>query len=77
MTPLLLVSNPGEFADELLETGVRRFIIQPFHFTRGKFVANTREEAARLMADKLHCEIEDFVPAYTRSYQATRTYYPR
>ena len=71
MTPLLLVSNPSQFADDLLETGVERFIIQPFHFTRGKFVANTREEATRLMADKLDCEIEDFVPAYMRSYAAT------
>ena len=69
MTPLLLVSDPELFADELLDTDVRRFIIQPFHFTRGKFVANTREEAARLMAEKLDCEIEDFVDAYMRGYR--------
>ena len=69
MTPLLLVSDPELFADELLDTDVRRFIIQPFHFTRGKFVANTREEAARLMAEKLDCEIEDFVDAYMRDYR--------
>ncbi len=71
MTPLLLVDDPVKFADDLLDTGVRRFIIQPFHFTRGKFVANTREEAARLMADKLDCDTDDFVPAYMRSYKAT------
>ncbi len=70
MTPLLLVENPVRFAGELLETGVRRFIIQPFHFTRGKFVANTRENATRLMADKLDCEVRDFVSAYMRSYNA-------
>ncbi len=69
MTPLLLVSDPDLFADELLDTGVERFIIQPFHFTRGKFVANTREEAAELMADKLDCEIEDFVDAYMQNYR--------
>ena len=69
MTPLLLVSDPELFANELLDTDVRRFIIQPFHFTRGKFVANTREEAARLMAEKLDCEIEDFVDAYMRDYR--------
>ncbi len=71
MTPLLLVDDPVKFADDLLDTGVRRFIIQPFHFTRGKFVANTREEAARLMADKLDCDTDDFVPAYMRSYKTT------
>lgn len=71
MTPLLLVDDPVKFADDLLDTGVRRFIIQPFHFTRGKFVANTREEAAQLMADKLDCDTDDFVPAYMRSYKAT------
>ena len=69
MTPLLLVSDPELFADELLDTDVRRFIVQPFHFTKGKFVANTREEAARLMAEKLDCEIEDFVDAYMRGYK--------
>ena len=71
MTPLLLVSDPELFADELLDTDVRRFIIQPFHFTRGKFVANTREEAVQLMADKLDCEIDHFVDAYMQDYKST------
>ncbi|MCY4476083.1 MAG: radical SAM protein [Chloroflexi bacterium] len=73
MTPLLLVSDPELFADELLETDVRRFIVQPFHFTRGKFVANTRDEAARLMADKLDCEIDYFVDAYMTDYRVTES----
>lgn len=68
MTPLLLVSDPELFADELLDTDVRRFIAQPFHFTRGKFVANTREEATRLMAEKLGCASDDFADAYMRDY---------
>ena len=71
MTPLLLVSDPELFADELLDTDIRRFIIQPFHFTRGKFVANTREEAVCLMADKLDCEVDYFVDAYMRDYKST------
>lgn len=71
MTPLLLVSDPELFANELLDTDVRRFIIQPFHFTRGNFIANTREEAVRLMADKLDCNIQDFVSAYMRDYEVT------
>lgn len=73
MTPLLLVSDPQLFADELLDTDVQRFIIQPFHFTRGKFVANTREEATRLMAEKLDCDATDFVDAYMRDYRVTES----
>ncbi len=73
MTPLLLVSDPELFADELLDTDVRRFIVQPFHFTRGKFVANTRDEATRLMAEKLDCDVTDFVDAYMRDYGVTES----
>ena len=69
MTPLLLVDDPEAFADKLLDTGVRRFIIQPFHFNRGKFVANTREVAARIMAEKLGCEVEYFADEYMRHYR--------
>ena len=53
MTPLLLVSSPYAFADSLKETGVQKFIAQPFHFQRGKFIATTRERAFDLMAEKL------------------------
>lgn len=49
MTPLLLVSNNGGFADELIDTGVKKFIARPFHFVRGKFVASTRDVALNLM----------------------------
>lgn len=73
MTPLLLVSDPELFADELLDTDVRRFIVQPFHFTRGKFVANTRDEATRLMAEKLDCDVTDFVDAYMDDYRVTES----
>ena len=59
MTPLLLVGNPHAFAAQLLATGVRKFIIQPFHFNRqtrpGQFIANTREPALELMARRLDC----------------------
>lgn len=49
VTPLLLVSNNGGFADELIDTGVKKFIAPPFHFVRGKFVASTRDVALNLM----------------------------
>ena len=48
ITPLLPVENPDGFAKELLNTGIRKFIIQPFHSDKGKFVGATREAAAQL-----------------------------
>ncbi len=57
MTPLLLVSSPYAFADSLVETGVRKFIAQPFHFKQGKFLAGTRDGAHELMAEKLRCSV--------------------
>ena len=33
------------FTQELLNTGVKKFIVQPFHPDKGKFVASTREIA--------------------------------
>ncbi len=69
LTPLLLVSKPYEFADHLLETGVRKFIIQPFHFQKGKFIAATRDRALDLMASKLNCDRTSFRSRYMESYQ--------
>lgn len=52
MTPLLPVTDPDTFAQQLLATGVQKFIIQPFHPDRGKFVAGTRNEAKRLFKER-------------------------
>lgn len=49
LTPLLPVTSPERFADELLATGVQHFVVQPFHAERGRFVAGTRDEALRLV----------------------------
>lgn len=68
MTPLLWVSDPDAFAKRLLETGVRKFIVQPFHFQRGKFVASTREKALDLMARKLGCDRAVFRERYLAHY---------
>lgn len=48
LTPLLPISDPRGFADQLLETGVRRFVVQPFHAARGRFVAGTRGRAVAI-----------------------------
>jgi DNA repair photolyase len=50
MTPLLPVGDPEEFAASLVATGVPRFVVQPFHATRGRFVAGTGREALKLIA---------------------------
>ena len=69
MTPLLLVNNNGDFADDLIGTGVTKFIAQPFHFVRGKFVASTREDALSLMAEKLGCGRDNFGQEYLGRYR--------
>lgn len=68
MTPLLWVSDADAFAERLLATGVRKFIVQPFHFQRGKFVASTREKAVDLMARKLDCDRAVFRERYLARY---------
>ena len=45
MTPLLPVENPKEFAVSLKDTGIKKYIIQPFHSNKGRFVAGTRKAA--------------------------------
>lgn len=69
MTPLLLVSDNRDFADELIGTGVKKFIAQPFHFKKGKFTANTREKAFDLMAEKLGCSRDNFQIEYLERYK--------
>lgn len=49
MTPLLPLEDPLGFADALRNTGVNDFVVQPFHASRGRFVAGTGEEARELV----------------------------
>lgn len=49
MTPLLPVNDAEAFATELKETGIGNFIIQPFHKSKGKFVAGTRDSALDIL----------------------------
>ena len=69
MTPLLIVSSPYAFADSLRDTGVQKFIAQPFHFNQGKFVAKTRDAAFDLMAEKLNCDRASFREEYLEHYR--------
>jgi DNA repair photolyase len=51
LTPLLPLSNPTKFVQDLKATNVTHFVVQPFHLSRGKFVAGTRPEALRIAAE--------------------------
>jgi len=49
MTPLLPVMHASNFAEALLATGVKRFIVQQFHPKRGAFAAGTKDTATPLI----------------------------
>lgn len=51
ITPLLPVENAEDFAKILLDTGIKKFVIQPFHSDKGKFIASTRENAMKLVKE--------------------------
>ncbi|MDC0048853.1 radical SAM protein [Verrucomicrobia bacterium] len=52
MTPLLPIENPETFASSLIDTGVEKFIIQPFHASsKSRFVAGTRDRALELQRE--------------------------
>ena len=72
MTPLLPVQNAERFTDDLLATGVQNFIVQPFHFQSGKFVAGTRDAALGLLATKLDCGQHDVPGRYLEHYDRVR-----
>ena len=69
MTPVLLVNDKHQFTESLIATGVQKFIAQPFHFSRGRFLAGTRDKALELMAEKLGCSRKEFVGQYEERYQ--------
>lgn len=52
LTPLLPIKNAGSFVQQLLDTGVEKFIIQPFHSDKGRFVAGTRDQAMGLLKEQ-------------------------
>ena len=45
MTPLLPLDDPAGFAGQVMGTGARRFVVERFQPTRGRFAAGTRPEA--------------------------------
>lgn len=51
LTPLLPVKSPERLAAMLLETGVKRFVVQDFHAGKVRFAAGTGAEALRLASE--------------------------
>ena len=72
MTPLLIVQDAGRFASDLRATGVNSFIVQPFHFRRGKFVAGTRDAALGILTTKLGCDPDRMADRYLEHYRRVR-----
>lgn len=48
MTPLLPVEDAQGFAKLVGATGAARYVVQPMHVSKGRFVAGTRETAVQL-----------------------------
>ena len=72
MTPTLLIDDPHGFADILLETGVQRFITQPFHFEKTAFKAGTREKGLNVLTKILGCDSSRVIQAYMHHYNKAR-----
>lgn len=51
ITPLLPVESVDRFVEGLLATGASKFVIQPFHADKGKFVAKTGAKALALVGE--------------------------
>lgn len=43
--------------------------LTPLHFEKGEFIAQTRQEAFRIMAEKLGCPLDGFQQEYVRHYR--------
>lgn len=69
MTPLLPVKDAHQFANELVQSGIKKFIIQPFHAEKGKYVASTREDAMKIVNDmgwtyEKYIEVQKIIQQY-------------
>jgi hypothetical protein len=71
MTPLLPIINADNFSKTLLATGIKKFIIQPFHPDKGKFIASTREDATKLIK-----ELDWNMSKYEETLKIIQTYIP-
>ncbi len=73
LAPLLLLENVSDFTKRLKDTGCTRFITQPFHMNnygqeKQILIAQTSEEAVKLMASWLQISEKDFPKRYKEVY---------
>ena len=72
MSPLLPTDQPKDFAHDLLNSGITRFIIQPTHTGRpaggGRFRAATRNEIVEQLAIHWQCAPEEVPIIYRDNY---------
>jgi DNA repair photolyase len=71
MTPLLPLESPEDFANALLSTGVKKFVVQRFHLGKTRFAAGTGDKA-RQLANELDWD----EAAYRKSVQILRSFLP-
>ena len=63
ITPMLPIDNPEQFANDLLSSGVQKFVIQPFHVGGVRYTAGTRPEAKEVTIAKLG-SVENYAVHY-------------
>ena len=76
MSPLLPTDDPRGFADDLVDSGIRRFIIQPTHTGQprpGRFRAATRNEIVHQLAALWQCDPAAVPERYSQEYQEALT----
>ena len=77
MTPMLPTQDPQSFAHRLLQTGIRRFICQPFHYPnqdRGSNIAQTDRKAIdcakeHFQAPTASIAVQRYNAGYHRDFQ--------
>ena len=70
ITPLIWVTDADQFAESLVTTGIKQFIVQPFHLKRGKFIAGTRDEALQKIEEKLeHSSFQSYEDHYREAFE--------
>ena len=73
ITPFLWADDIDQMISDVIETGADRVLMAQFKFTKGNFVANTRNEALELMADLLGCKQTNVQVEYQKHYEEARS----
>ena len=74
LTPLLPVADPHQFVETLLQTGVKRFIVQDFHLPgtgQDTFIARTDQRAIESTARHYNCPPAAAIKLYQKEYAET------